>query len=86
MIHDLASIQITGASTDGSSTASYEGAGFPWRFWTRSPSYGSFRELRFASDLAVALYCSYKAGRWYEQRRTKKMSNQRGAEEEPIRI
>ena len=52
------------------STASYERAGFPWRFWTRSPRYSSFYEVRLAMDLVVALYCSYKVGRWYEQRGT----------------
>ena len=52
------------------STPTYERAGFPWRFWSRSPNYSSFREMRLLMDLAAALYCSYKVGRWYEQRGT----------------
>jgi hypothetical protein len=47
------------------STPTYQLVGFPFRFWTQWSDGARFRVVSFVIDLGVALFSSYRVGRWW---------------------
>jgi hypothetical protein len=46
----------------------YFRVGLPFTFWRKSPMYERFRPAALGADIVFALWVSYLAGRWREQR------------------
>jgi hypothetical protein len=54
------------ARSDGVNT--YLRVGFPFVFWREGVNYSRFRLVSLCSDIVIALWCSYRISRWWEQR------------------